>query len=176
MTEQGWVPLAPGFLAVVANGLERHHDADIVSPFPGGLGVDPAAHLLAQEQRRFFVDEGDESHAAADVDARELTGDLQYRGDTAAVVVRAGTAEDAVVMCAEQQDLVRIPITAARDFQVGTGNAPCFIRLQHDLVAHGAPCFLDVRGGLREGLGMVDVAFADAFGERSYMALEAILE
>jgi hypothetical protein len=36
--------------------------------------------------------------------------------------------------------------------------------------------FLDVHGGLRERLGMVDVAFADAFGERPYMGLETILE
>src|SRR4051812_30822198 len=62
--EQRRVVLATGSLVVIAQHLERDHERDPLVPGPCRLGVDGAAHVLGETERRLLVGEGDKPDRA----------------------------------------------------------------------------------------------------------------
>ena len=169
------VALAARLIAVIADGLQGDHEPDVVAPLAGGLRIDHAALIAAEKERRLLVDEGHETYGHGGGDPGEKARELQQGSHAAAIVVRAGTSPDAVVVGAQQQNLVGSMGPGTRHFEICAGDALRLVDLPRHLVALGLPDGLDVIGGRSQRSRAKDVALADLAGEPVDVLLQTLL-
>ncbi len=172
--EKGRIALAAGPPRVVADGLERDHQADVVAPLARRLGVDHAAHLAPVEERRLLVDEGHEAQAVPRAGARQPPRKLEQGGHAAGVVVGPGTAQHRVVMRPDQQDLSAVAAPRRRDLEIARLHPFHPVGQRRHRVSLAPPLRLDVAGRLLQGPRPEDVALADRLGQRDDVRTELL--
>ena len=121
--EWGRVLLAFGLVGVVADGLEAEHCDDVFIFLAAGFCVDETAHLVGLEEGCFFVGEENEAEGFVGFFVCEAAGECEIGGDCGGVIVGTWRAEDGVVMCADDYDLVGVLLTGVFRFDVVAGLA-----------------------------------------------------
>ncbi len=170
--EQRRVVLAAAFLLVVTDSFQRQHRADVVAALARHLRIDAAAHLRRLKERRLFVHERHKADRPLRLQSRQAPGDFQQRGDAAAVVIGAGTADDRIVVRADKDDLGRLLFAAPCDFQISHLNVRNPVRMPRNPVTLFVPHLFDVIGGALKRSLHKHIALADVSGQLLHVIFE----
>src|SRR6266536_2984495 len=89
----------------IADGFQTDHGRDPIAAGFASAGVNKASHLFTEKIGRLFVHKRDEAQRLLRRFSGETPRQREKRGDPAAVIIRAGRAENRIVMCADENDI-----------------------------------------------------------------------
>src|SRR6266567_1259078 len=89
----------------IPDGFQTDHGRNPIATGFASAGVDEASHLPTEKIRRLFIHKRDEAQRLLRRFFSETPRQREKRSDPAAVVVRAGRAENRIVMCPDENDI-----------------------------------------------------------------------
>src|SRR5438477_834488 len=89
----------------ITDGFQTQHRGNLVAALFAAMRVNETSHLFGLEIGHFFIHEGNEAQGLPGGFSREAASEREQGCDPAAVIVRAGRAEDRIVMRTDENDL-----------------------------------------------------------------------